>query len=75
MIIGRGAGAAGYDFALDELRISDMIRYESGRAFLPSTAPLELDDHTLLLFHFDGDTVGPAGPAGDPAEAKLENEP
>lgn len=75
-----GVRAARYDFRLDELRISDIIRYPHHNrrelmVFQPPQAPLQPDAHTLLLFHFDGDTVGLAGPEGKQIEAKFENRP
>ncbi len=38
--------------SLDELRISNIVRYE--RAFEPPREPFESDGNTLGLFHFDG---------------------
>lgn len=69
-----------YDLRLDELRISDIIRYPHNNRkelmeFQSPAAPFQPDAHTLLLFHFDGDTVGLAGPDGKRVEAKFENRP
>ena len=46
----------GADGTLDELRISDVVRYESD--FDPPTQPFEPDGHTKALFHFDGSAEG-----------------
>ncbi len=36
---------------IDELRISDIARYNEN--FVPSTVPFSCDEHTLALWHFD----------------------
>ncbi len=50
-------GLAGYPFfsgVLDEVRISNIIRYSSN--FTPSTAPFASDVNTVGLWHFDENT-------------------
>jgi len=57
--IGRSSASAGKYFtgALDELRVSDNLRYTSN--FTPSVSPLVSDSNTKLLYHFDenGDDI------------------
>ncbi len=62
--------APGVSFALDDVRVSSVPRYADLKVefggqqtfnpvrFQPPTAPLEFDEHTLLLFRFDGDLRG-----------------
>jgi len=69
-----GMRARKFDFALDELRISDTIRYEYDKPFERPKQSFEPDDHTLLLFHFDGDTQGASGRETKPIEAKFVNQ-
>ncbi len=53
--------------SIDELRISSTMRYPFGKlsekTFDPPALPFELDEHTLLLHHFDqaGDGLGQGG--------------
>lgn len=55
----------GHDVIIDELRVSDVERapYPTGGYVVPG-APLSVDEHTLLLMHFDGDVAG-VGRGGD----------
>ena len=46
----------GADGTFDELRISDVVRYDAD--FTPPTQPFEPDEHTKALFHFDGTAHG-----------------
>lgn len=46
------SGLTAFDGYIDEVRISDTIRY--GASFTPSTTPFTNDDNTLLLLHCDG---------------------
>jgi hypothetical protein len=57
-----------FDGSIDELRISDTVRYDGD--FRPPTEQLESDGNTLALFHFDGDTEGTAGAAENMLLAK-----
>jgi len=60
---------------IDELRISDGMRYPRGtvaeRAFEPPAAPFERDEHTMLLHNFDGPSAGMYGD-GSPARTLFE---
>lgn len=47
------------DGTLDELRISDIVRYDGHST--PAQMPFASDEHTPALFHFDGDAVGVCG--------------
>ena len=51
-------GKVGYDFSLDEFRVSDVLRYDFSKRFNPPKKPFEMDDNTLALFHFNGDLSG-----------------
>ena len=51
------------DGSFDELRISDVVRYDSD--FTPPAAPFEPDANTKALFHFDGTPNG-VGAGGEP---------
>jgi len=62
-----------FDFVLDELRVSDKIRYEYDKPFAPPKEPFVPDEHTLLLFHFDGDTVGVSAREAKPIGGKFVN--
>jgi len=68
------AGPAYPSFAghLDELRISNVLRYAS--SFAPPAAPFAPDASTTALYHFDegtGDVVGDSsGAAGGPSEGE-----
>jgi len=62
-----------FDFAMDELRISDVVRYEPNKEFAPANRPFEADPNTLMLFHFDGDVSGSAGPAPRSVKAKFSS--
>lgn len=53
---------------LDELRISDTVRYDGH--FTPAQTPFASAEHTLALFHFDGDATGECGVEG----ATIETE-
>jgi len=44
------------DGTIDELRISDVVRYHQD--FPPATEPFTPDAHTTALFHFDGSDEG-----------------
>jgi hypothetical protein len=46
-----------YSGWVDEVRLSDVLRYPSG--FTPPSAPFALDGNTVALYHFDD---GPPGP-------------
>ncbi len=50
---------------IDELRISNIMRYPFGKlgeqVFTPPTEPFALDEHTLVLHHFDHEADGSAG--------------
>ena len=54
--------------AMDELRISRGVRYDDD--FEPARQPFTPDEQTAALFHFDGDTLGASGSAGEPFEAR-----
>jgi hypothetical protein len=50
----RLGGKAGYPFfagQIDEVRLSNVVRYDT--AFTPLAAPFEPDTNTLALYHFD----------------------
>lgn len=52
----------GIDGAIDEFRISDVIRYPfADGPFTPPALPFAPDTNTRALFHFDGDTAGVRG--------------
>ena len=67
------ARAKKFDFALDELRVSDVVRYEYEKTSAPPSRAFEPDAHTLLLFHFDGDTNGRSGAEAEPVKAQFIN--
>ena len=46
--------AGGRDVSLDELRVSDVLRYGDKERFSPPAKPFAPDEHTLLLMHLDG---------------------
>lgn len=74
--IGRNAGNVPvFDFALDEMRISDSIRYQPDKSFQPLRAAFLTDQNTRLLLHFDGDTVGVSGVDGKQVMAKFTDKP
>jgi hypothetical protein len=50
------------DGTMDELRISDTVRYDG--VFTPPTSPFASDESTLALFHFDGNAIGEYGAEG-----------
>ncbi len=52
-----------FDGCIDEMRISNVRRYDGD--FEPTREALASDENTLALFHFDGDTQGNSGAAGD----------
>jgi hypothetical protein len=56
------------DGSMDELRISNVVRYEE--SFAPPTEPLESDENTLALFHFDGSEAGLSGANSEPVAAE-----
>jgi hypothetical protein len=61
---------------LDELRISDIVRYDAD--FDPPTAPFETDDHTLALYHFDegeGDVIIDSSATGSDGELRYGGTP
>jgi len=53
-VIGKHKTASNLDWDgyIDEVRVSDSVRYTAG--FTPSTAPFVNDDNTKLLLHMDG---------------------
>ena len=51
-------GGVGFDFMVDEFRVSDILRYGFNEEFTPPIKPYAMDEHTLALFHFDGDLKG-----------------
>ncbi len=51
-ISGSNSGDGFFDGALDELRISDVPRYDGH--FKPIEAPFKPDEYTMTLYHFDG---------------------
>lgn len=59
-----GTPKARYAVSIDELRISNVMRYPFGtlaeKSFTPPDSPFKVDEHTLLLHHFDelGDAIG-----------------
>ncbi|MBI4028250.1 MAG: hypothetical protein HY360_24910 [Verrucomicrobia bacterium] len=53
---------------VDEIRMSDVVRYKED--FIPQAGPLTSDPNTVLLFHLDGDTKG-TGKAGAPVQGAL----
>jgi len=71
----KGSRIPRFDFALDELRVSDTMRYALDKAFQPPDAPFQTDKNTLLLFHFDGHVTGLAGTTDGRVEAKFVNKP
>ena len=68
-----GARAKRFDFALDELRVSNIVRYEYERSFAPPVRPFESDAQTLLLFHFNGNTSGRSGTEAETVKAQFIN--
>lgn len=63
--IGSAGSSQYFHGNVDEVRISDTIRYTSN--FTPQTTPFEPDSHTKLLYHFDenGDDPRNTGKAFD----------
>jgi hypothetical protein len=69
-----GAAYPSYSGLLDELRISDAVRYTAD--FAPPTAPFAPDASTRALYHFDAGPEGPctgavadaSGNAGGPSD-------
>lgn len=55
--------------AYDELRLSCNQRYQKG--FVPPTGALSLDEHTLALFHFNGNCEGVAYGVSEPITGEL----
>ncbi len=51
-------GGDGFDIMIDEFRVSDILRYGFHEEFTPPSKPYTMDEHTLALFHFDGDLRG-----------------
>ncbi|MGA9348912.1 MAG: S8 family serine peptidase [Anaerolineae bacterium] len=49
--VGRGKVGWSLGGAVDEVRISDVVRYTG--TFTPSTSPFTCDEHTRALWHFD----------------------
>lgn len=57
-------GFKSFNGIIDEVRISDIVRY--GDSFTPSHTPFTTDNNTQHLFHFDGNGDDAAGgPSGD----------
>ncbi|MBN1669659.1 MAG: hypothetical protein JXR37_01410 [Kiritimatiellae bacterium] len=55
--IGSGTrGRAPFPAYVDELRVSDSVRYRT--PFAPRSSPFSLDEHTRALWHFDGSQAG-----------------
>jgi hypothetical protein len=55
-----------YSGFLDEIRLSDVVRYNA--EFTPPSGPFTPDDDTIALYHFDegrGDTLGDSAGASD----------
>ena len=71
-------------FAIDEIRVSTIARYadvsvELGGTqvfnpsrFDPPEDPFELDEHTALLLHLDGDSSLQSSQSGVPATARID---
>ena len=69
-VIGHSRANRNIDAVIDELRLSDIARYD--KDFTPSRKePLEADDHTRVLFHFNGDLKGVSGTQPGPVKVKL----
>lgn len=62
-----GTAKPRYAVSIDELRISNVVRYPFGtlaeKSFTPPSKPFKMDEHTLLLHHFD-ELVDGAGHSG-----------
>lgn len=52
-------GFKSFNGIIDEVRISDIVRYND--SFIPSDIPFTPDDNTQHLFHFEGNTDDSAG--------------
>lgn len=62
--IGIGAADEGFPGNIDEMRVSNNVRY-TGASFTVPTAPFESDANTIALYHFDdgtGLTLTDSGP-------------
>ncbi len=72
-----GASFPSYSGLLDELRVSDVVRYTA--AFGPPSTPFASDAATVGLFHFDegplgactGTVLDDSGAAGGPSQSPL----
>ena len=64
-------GKRGYEIVLDELRISDSLRYPFWERIKPPTTPFRMNRETRLLMHFDGD-VGALLRGGRPVRSQLK---
>jgi hypothetical protein len=68
-----GAAYPSFNGWMDELRISNTVRYTA--AFSPPAAPFTPDDNTMALYHFDegtGTTITDvAGATGGPSNGEL----
>ncbi len=77
LVIGAEKHDAGREYPsftglIDELRLSDVIRY--GAPFTPPAEPFTSDDHTRLLLHFDeggGDTAHDASPHANHGDIRV----
>jgi hypothetical protein len=63
---------AAFDGAIDELRISDSIRYTNEFSPPPRDRELTVDEHTRALFHFNGDLSGESAAGGEPPQVTLD---
>lgn len=66
-----GPRADALNGVLDEIRISDTMRYKDD--FIPQTKPLVPDENTIVLYHLDGDTKG-VGKGSEHMEAQIQIE-
>lgn len=68
----QGEDYPAYNGFLDELRMSDVMRYSAD--FTPPNGPFTPDDDTIALYHFDegrGDTLGDSsGASGGPSDGE-----
>ena len=70
LVLGHSRANKNIDAVVDELRVSDIPRYD--KDFTPSRKePLTADDHTRALFHFDGDLNGVSATQPGPVKVRL----